>query len=243
MAFLAIAKQTRFHFTLNKMSIVKDVEAYVKLELKNNDGSHDWFHIDRVRKLALKIASDEHFKSQSIDVELVEIGALLHDIGDWKYSRKDVKTRDLVDHFLTQQNYDANKKSEILDLINSVSFKNELANKNKPLRTEFAIVQDADRLDAMGAIGVARAFAFSGAKKAPLYDPEADKNKVAKLPTKEEYEAKKHGLESTYSHFLEKLIHLKDMIKTVPGRKLAEERQDIMSTFFTRFVQECEGKC
>lgn len=226
------------------MNIITDVEQYVQSELKNNDGSHDWHHINRVRKLALRIAPDLQLTYPQIDMELVELGALLHDIGDWKYTNhSETKSRNLIDHFLTQINYDPAKKQHLLDLIDSVSFKNELGNKNTPLRSEFAIVQDADRLDAMGAIGVARAFAFSGAKKGPLYDSEKDKDRVARLPTKEEYASKKHGQESTYAHYLEKLIHLKDMIKTEPGKKIAEERHNFMSTFFTRLVEECEGKC
>lgn len=220
------------------MSLIEKTEDFVKEELKNNDSSHDWFHIDRVRNLAKKLAEKT---SESVDLEIVELGALLHDIGDWKYTGSETKGRELAEKFLTEQNYDPIKKQKILEIIDGVSFKNELGGIKIPLSLELAIVQDSDRLDALGAIGIARTFAFSGAKKRPMYLPNHDSSKRQKLLSKEEYMNKKEQDDSTIGHFYEKLLHLKDMMKTDAGKKIAEKRHQYMVEFLEEFLCEWSG--
>jgi uncharacterized protein len=218
-------------------TLVEKVVQFVKEELKHHDASHGWAHIERVRNNGIHIAQ----KEGGYDMELVELGCLLHDVGDWKYSGPhDIPASSKVKNFLDDQGYDPIKIGKIVAIIESVSFKNELGGPTIIAPPELSVVQDADRLDAIGAVGVARTFCFTGAKGRPMYVPEVDDKMEQKLPTQEEYTNKKN--ESTVAHFYEKLLHLKDLMKTKTGKQIAEERHKFMEQFLVQFLDECKGK-
>lgn len=215
------------------MDIIKKTEEFVKEELKNNDASHDWAHIERVRNIANKLS-----EKKIVDRELVELGALLHEVGDWKYGGSKTKAKE----FLIEQKLDPERAETVLKIVEGVSFKNELG--GGPLDTfpELEIVQDADRLDAIGAIGIARTFTYSGAKKRPMYNPDQDCRKKLKTITQEEYVNRDAKDNSTVSHFYEKLLHLKDMMKTEEGRQMAEDRHQFTVSFLDQFFAEWDAK-
>lgn len=173
-------------------------------------------------------------------MELVELGALLHDIDDWKYSGSETAGLEKARSWLESQNFAAHRVESVLEIINGVGFKTELGNRNKPLPAEAAVVQDADRLDAIGAIGIARAFTYGGKKNRPLYDPSSPLTLA--LLSKEEYMARSSNQGATLQHFFEKLLHLKDLMKTPSGHKLAEERHNYMVTFVSQFLAEWAGE-
>lgn len=214
----------------------------VEKEMSGLDGSHDFLHIQRVYNLATRLAQME----ENVDMELVKLGALLHDIADWKYSGSETAGSEKARAWLLSQNYDASRTQQVVDIIDGIGFKNELgltkeeaialAAKNPSL----AVVQDADRLDAIGAIGIARAFTFGGSKNRPLHDPHATENENTQLMTKDGY-MKRSNNGATLQHFYEKLFHLKGMMKTNAGRQIAEERHQYMQTFVGQFLAEWEG--
>ncbi|WP_051285288.1 HD domain-containing protein [Aequorivita capsosiphonis] len=211
--------------------IIKNTINFVKNELKGGEGGHDWFHIERVYKNALLISEEEE-----VDKTVVALGALLHDIADSKFHDGDEtvgpkKAR----QFLKTQNVSEEIMEHIIKIIENVSFKG--GNKTQSFTsTELEVVQDADRLDAIGAIGIARAFNYGGFKNRKLYDPEI----APKLNmTPSEYKASDAP---TINHFYEKLLLLKDRMNTETGRRIAEERHLFMETFLKQFYAEWEGK-
>ncbi|KAG8655666.1 hypothetical protein MANES_04G057700v8 [Manihot esculenta] len=192
-----------------KTQTVKNAEKLVERKMKGNDASHDASHVWRVRDLALSLAREEGLSSNSDSMEIVELAALLHDIGDYKYLR-DPSEEQIVDKFLEEEGVDGVKKMKILAVINGMGFKEELAGQTTDgLPPEFGVVQDADRLDAIGAVGIARCFTFGGSRNRLLHDP-------AILPrsnlSKEQYMKKEE--QTTVNHFHEKLLKLKDLMKT-----------------------------
>ena len=192
--------------------VVCAAEDFVKKELAGVDGSHDWWHIHRVRNLALKLASMEGI-SEPTKLEVIELAALLHDVKDWKYSGSDHAGVTAVEEFLQSINYSPEHTKTILFVISNIGFKEVLSKKMKPAITpELGIVQDADRIDAIGAIGIARCFTFGGSKHRVLHDPTiAPRTELSK----ESY-MKEKG--TTINHFHEKLLLLKDKMKTKSGR-------------------------
>ena len=184
----------------DRSDIVADAEAFVRLELAGIDGSHDWWHINRVRTLALSLASEERLPAASLEV--VELAALLHDVRDWKYSGDVDAGADAVREWLTCRGYPDDKAAAIVDIISRMGFKEELASAAKKqtakggegraeeLSREFKVVQDADRLDAIGAIGIARTFCYGGAKGDPMHVPGVGPRE--KL-TKEQYMSSNSG--------------------------------------------------
>jgi len=213
--------------------ITKTIE-FVKAELQGNDASHDWHHIERVWKIARTIAQSEGVQ----DTEVIEIAALLHDVRDYKYSGSEHAGEEAAREFLQKLSYDTAKIETIVTIIQGIGFKNELANKGTPIFKELAIVQDADRLDAIGAIGIGRTFSYGGKKLTPMHDPEIKPNVAI---TKEEY-MKNHEKNTTINHFYEKLLKLKDMMKTETGKKMAEKRHKFMEDFLQEFLLEWDGK-
>ena len=208
---------------------------FVKLQLKNAEAGHDWFHIERVWKLSKKIAENE-----GGDLEIIEFGALLHDIADPKFHNGDEELALKISReFLESENLEEEKIKKILFIIKNISFKNrnekaEMSAEN-PLK-ELQIVQDADRLDAIGAIGIARTFNFGGFKNNTMYDPDI----LPKLNmTKEEYK-KSNG--TTINHFYEKLLLLKDLLNTETAKKIASKRHNFMQKFLDEFLNEWEVK-
>ncbi|KAL1919583.1 uncharacterized protein VTP21DRAFT_1514 [Calcarisporiella thermophila] len=220
-------------------STLNAAEEFVKEYMSKYDPSHDWFHVDRVRRQALKIAKEE-IKRRPVDLEIVEYAALFHDIGDAKYIIAGSKTaRETVLEFFKEHQFDSAKAELITNIIENVSYRKELAAVPDPWRDnciELHIVQDADKLDAMGAFGILRCAAFSGAKGRALYNPE---EKPIENMTKEQYDAQsKAGHGTAISHFHEKLFHLKDRIKTETGKIMATSRHNYMIEFVQTIEKE-----
>lgn len=200
---------------------------FVKEKLHGAEAGHDWFHIERVWKLSKKIAETEN-----CNLEVVELSALLHDIADPKFhGGNETLALKISQDFLENQNVSNAIIEQVLFIIQNISFKNR-GEAPKDLPIELKIVQDADRLDAMGAIGIARTFNFGGFKNNLMYHPEIP----PKLNmTKEEYK-KNEG--TTINHFYEKLLLLKDLMNTEKGKELAQERHDFMQKFLDEFYKE-----
>jgi len=211
--------------------IISNTIDFVKSTLKNAEGGHDWFHIERVYKNAKLIA-----KGEKADDLIVTLGALLHDIADSKFHNGDETVGPKVaTEFLRDQEVSEEIITHVVKIIENISFKGgKEAQKFKS--PELDIVQDADRLDALGAIGIARAFNYGGFKSRALYDPEieADLNM-----TKEQY---KSSTAPTINHFYEKLLLLKDRMNTETGKAIAEKRHNYMQDFLEQFYAEWNGK-
>ena len=208
-------------------STIDNTVEFVKKKLEGAEAGHDWFHIERVWKLAKKIAETE-----SCNQEVVELSALLHDIADPKFHNGDETIAPKISRaFLEQQNVPDETIEKVLYVIENISFKNR---GNAPIEPslELQIVQDADRIDAIGAIGIARTFNFGGFKNNPMYDPAIEPNLGM---SKEEYK-KSNG--TTINHFYEKLLLLKDLMNTEKGKKMAEERHNYMLNFLDEFYKE-----
>lgn len=217
---------------MTNKEIVDATIAFVKKTLKGAEGGHDWFHIQRVFNNSLLIAKDEN-----VDALVVSLGALLHDIADAKFYGGDetVGPRMATEFLIT---IDVNQKiiDHVVLIIENISFKSSL-DKNKTQFTshELQVVQDADRLDAIGAIGIARAFNYGGFKNRELYNPDIAPELNM---TKEEY---KKSTAPTINHFHEKLLLLKEKMNTKTGKKLAEKRHQYMLNFLTQFDEEWNG--
>lgn len=200
---------------------------FVKEKLEGAEAGHDWFHIERVWKLSKKIAEKE-----GGNLEVIELSALLHDIADPKFHNGDeTLALKISQNFLEEIHVNAKLIEQVLFVIKNISFKNRAeAPENPPL--ELQIVQDADRLDAIGAIGIARTFNFGGFKNNLMYHPEIKPNLGM---NKEEYK-KSNG--TTINHFYEKLLLLKDLMNTETAKKIASERHDFMLQFLDEFYKE-----
>lgn len=200
---------------------------FVKEKLAGAEAGHDWFHIERVWKLSKKIAEKE-----GGNLEVIELSALLHDIADPKFHNGDeTLALKISQNFLEEIQVDAELIEQVLFVIKNISFKNRAeAPENPPL--ELQIVQDADRLDAIGAIGIARTFNFGGFKNNLMYHPEIKPNLGM---NKEEYK-KSNG--TTINHFYEKLLLLKDLMNTETAKRIASERHDFMLQFLDEFYKE-----
>ncbi|KYQ89622.1 hypothetical protein DLAC_09586 [Tieghemostelium lacteum] len=210
---------------------------FVKDIMKSNDASHDWNHVERVWRMSVQIAKKEQYQG---DIEMLELAAILHDVNDRKYSAKN----DNVKVFLQQNGYPEEKIATIERVIEEISFSNELENPGKDILLESKIVQDSDRLDAIGAMGIARVFSYGTFAKRPLYSltnypslsafTESQLNST-KMLTKEEYQKTSNP---TINHFYDKLFHLSKMMKTKTGRELAEKRHKTMYDFVNSFNEE-----
>lgn len=217
---------------MNKQLIIDKTIDFVKETLKDVEGGHDWFHVQRVFKNAVLISKDE-----PANPFIVSLAALLHDIADAKFYNGDEtigpkKAR----KFLEQQNVKENVIVHIEKIIQHISFKNSLENKTSFSSPELDVVQDADRLDAIGAIGIARCFNYGGFKNRALYNPQIPPNLRM---TKEEY---KNSTAPTINHFYEKLLLLKDQMNTESGKRIALERHRYMEGFLQQFYAEWNGK-
>lgn len=211
--------------------LIKLTKSFVKETLKNAEGGHDWFHTERVFNNALLIS-----KTEDVDVFIVKLGALLHDIADSKfYDGDETLGPKLAREFLFKQNVDSLVIEHIVNIIKHISFKNSFENKSGFSSKEFEVIQDADRLDAIGAIGIARCFNYGGFKNRPLYDPAVKPNLNM---TKEEY---KTSSSPTINHFYEKLLLLKDKMNTKTGKRLAEKRHQFMEHYLNQFYDEWGG--
>ncbi|EKT3966071.1 HD domain-containing protein [Flavobacterium psychrophilum] len=212
-------------------NLINKTILFVKQKLENAEGGHDWFHIERVYKNAILIASAEKCNEM-----VVKLGALLHDIADSKfYNGDETVGPKMAREFLEAENVSEEIISHVIKIIENISFKGGNFNKNFASK-ELEIVQDADRLDAIGAIGIARTFNYGGFKNRQLYNPEIVPNLSM---NKEEY---KNSQSPTLNHFYEKLLLLKDKMNTENGKKIAQERHHYMETFLEQFHFEWNGE-
>jgi uncharacterized protein len=215
---------------MDKQEIIKETEKFVKETLKNAEGGHDWWHIYRVCGLSKHIAETEN-----ADMFVVELGALLHDIADSKFNNGDEeigpkKARE----FLESLNLDKDIILHVENIIKNISFKGGKQIQNFKSK-ELSIVQDADRLDALGAVGIARTFNYGGHKNKEIYNPHIKPNLNM---TSEEY---KSSTSPTLNHFYEKLLLLKDKMNTEAGKRMAEHRHEFIKDYLAEFYQEWEG--
>lgn len=201
--------------------------AFVKEQLDQAEGGHDWFHTERVYKNALHISKNEH-----VNLEVVQLGALLHDIADSKFHEGDETIGPKVARqFLVSINVDSSVIEHVIKIIENISFKggNEAQKFSSP---ELDVVQDADRLDALGAIGIARTFNYGGFKNRPLFNPDI-------LPNLKMSNADYKASDApTINHFYEKLLLLKERMNTKTGRKIAERRHQFMEQYLEQFYAE-----
>ena len=211
--------------------LISNTITFVKKQLQNAEGGHDWFHIERVLKNAETIA-----KGENCNLEIVQLGALLHDIADSKFHNGDETVGPKVAReFLESENVDEETIQQVINIINNISYKGgNFERKFKSI--ELDVVQDADRLDAIGAIGIARAFNYGGFKNRTLYNPEIAPKTQMSI---EEY---KKNDSPTLNHFYEKLLLLKDLMNTETGRQIALERHRYMENFLAQFYAEWEGE-
>jgi uncharacterized protein len=206
--------------------IVREVENHVRPLLTGEATGHDWFHADRVRQLALKLA-----EAEGADKFTVELAALLHDVDDYKFSGSVTAGPDYARRYLDSLGVSKGISESVEAIIAAISFRGALVNDTE-LSIEADCVQDADRLEAIGAIGIARTFAYGGFVGRPIYDPSV----AATLHTcVTDYQQIKG---TTINHFYEKLLLLKDRMKTTTGRRLAEQRHQVVIRFLTEFFTE-----
>ncbi|WP_372753681.1 HD domain-containing protein [Labilibaculum sp.] len=216
---------------MDKEKIIEQSIEFVKKTLANAEGGHDWFHIYRVWKSAKHLAI-----SEDVDLFVVELGALFHDIADSKFHNGDEEVGPrLAQEFLSSLAVDGETIQHVVNIIRNISFKGG-KEEQKFKSPELDVVQDADRMDAIGAIGIARTFNYGGHKNRAIYDPSipADLNM-----SKEEY---KNSTAPTINHFYEKLLLLKDRMNTEAGKAMAEKRHAFMLLYLAEFYEEWEGK-
>lgn len=258
--------------------IVQKVERYVQNVHSKNDASHDWLHIDRVRKNAMNILYEMHtldstnpwltmqvqeleFNNSNekviinrsnthVDSNVIELSALLHDIADFKYTESDSANHDEAQKVLNLVKCPLEIANRVLTIVDRVSYRKEMSDSeyfqrllsnsheesNRSLATELAIVQDADRVDAIGAIGIARCFSYGTARGHSFYDPNRSPNQSM---NRKEYDRQTTGnLGNPIHHFYEKLFHIKDKMKTISGRNVANQRHEFMLKFIRQFEKE-----
>ena len=213
------------------MSLIESTIAFVKQQLKDAEGGHDWFHIERVYKNALLIAKDE-----TCEITIVQLGALLHDIADSKFHDGDETVGpNVARKFLESEMVSEEIILHVIAIIENISFKGGKVIANFQSK-ELDIVQDADRLDAIGAIGIARTFNFGGFKNRAIYNPDIPPNLNM---SKEEY---KKSEAPTLNHFYEKLLLLAAKMNTETGKKIAQERHRFMESYLAQFYAEWDGQ-
>ncbi|MEO6667975.1 MAG: HD domain-containing protein [Ferruginibacter sp.] len=216
---------------MNEQEIINHTINFVKTTLQGAEGGHDWFHIERVWKNSKAIAATEE-----VNMFIVELAALLHDIADAKFNEGNENIGpEKARAFLQSLSVQEAIIEHVENIIRNISFKGGNFTAGF-YSTELAVVQDADRLDALGAIGIARAFNYGGFKKRELYNPEIRPDLQM---SKETY---KKASAPTINHFYEKLLLLKDRMNTETGKRMAQERHDFMEEYLEQFYREWEGK-
>jgi len=213
---------------MNRNEIIEKTEQFVRSQLQNDSSGHDWWHIERVRKMSLSLA-----KSENADMFVIEMAALLHDIADDKLMGSEEKGLETVSDLLSQLPLADEERRHIIRIISTISFKG--GEGIKPDTLEGQIVQDADRLDALGAIGIARTFMFAGNRGHIMHDPGLPYRTTM---TKEQY---RNGPSTPINHFYEKLLKLKDLMNTDSAKRVAEERHKFMERFLDQFYKEWDG--
>ncbi len=215
---------------MDNNALVEKTAQYVKGRLEGEASGHDWYHVLRVMRIATHIA-----EAEKADLFVVQMAALLHDLDDWKFSTdgEDHGAREARE-WLESVDVDRDTAGQICRIIESLSFKGAMV--QTPMGSlEGNVVQDADRLDAMGAVGIARAFAYGGRKGRPMHEP------GIKPRLHESFEEYRSAKGTTINHFHEKLLLLKERMNTGTGKKMAEERDAFLRLFLQRFLTEWEG--
>lgn len=216
---------------MNKPAIRTKTVSFVKERLSAEGTGHDWWHIERVWNNAKAIN-----KKEKADQFVIDLAILLHDVGDRKVLGTEEDDYTIAENFLTENGVDEEIRSEIMFIIKNMSFSNSLNNKRSQVSKEFYIVQDADRLDALGAIGIARLFAFGGSKHRPLYDPT---KKAQSIDSKATYRKMNS---SSFHHFYEKILLLKNLMNTKTAKAIAQKRHEYIQAYMKQFLLEWEGK-
>lgn len=214
---------------MDKQALIQKTADYIKQEFANDSSGHDWWHIYRVWKNAVTICELE-----KADSFIVQLAALLHDLDDWKFNDSADETPLRAKAWLESCNLDVPSTDRVCEIIKHISYKGAGA-ENKMDSIEGLIVQDADRLDAIGAIGIARAFAYGGYKNRAIYDPESPPQ------LHNTFEQYKNSKSATINHFDEKLLLLKDKMNTPTAKRIAEQRHEVMVQFLSQFMKEWEG--
>lgn len=209
---------------------VERTRAFIRERLSQDASGHDWWHVHRVWTMARRLAEAEGARR-----DVVDLAALLHDVADWKFHEGDLNVGPReARRWLEALGLDGPLVEEVCEIVATVSFKG--AGVPTPMASlEGAVVQDADRLDAMGALGIARAFAYGGAMGRPMHLPDASPELHA------DFEAYRRNRGATTMHFHEKLLLLKDRMNTATARQIAEGRHRIMLSFLERFQEEWDG--
>ena len=216
---------------MNQQKIIDQTATFIKKQLRGESSGHDWWHVYRVWKSAVSIG-----KQEQADLFVVELAALLHDIADWKFhdGNDEVGPQRAAEWLQTLYVDDATI-AHVCDIIRNISFKG--AGVTTAMQTiEGKVVQDADRLDAIGAIGIARTFAYGGSKGREMYNPD-----VSPL-LHDSFEAYKQNQSHTINHFYEKLLLLKERMNTATARQLAEQRHRVMEDYLDQFYREWDGE-
>jgi len=214
---------------MNKTEIIQKTERFIESEFRSEGSGHDWFHVDRVRKMALRIAEQE-----DCDLFIVEMAALLHDLDDWKLTGAESQNGSKTRKWLDINELEEEVALHILKITEEVSFKG--AGIETPVQSiEAAVVQDADRLDAIGAIGIARTFTYGGHKSRLIYDPSISP------VMHDDFQEYKNNTAPTINHFYEKLLLLKDRMNTETARTIAEQRHQFMNEYLSQFYEEWEA--
>lgn len=211
---------------MNESIYIDKTIEFVKEKLYGEGSGHDWFHIERVYNTSLYIA-----KKENADILITSLAALLHDIDDWKFSNDNNTNTNTIEHFLKSIDLEKDIVFKVCNIIKTLSFKGGLVDSSQNT-IEGKIVQDADRLDAIGAIGIARAFSYGGSKGRLIFDPNIPPQKFTSL------DELKNKENHTINHFYEKLLKLKDLMNTNTGKELAKERHEYMEGFLNKFFQE-----
>ncbi|MFC5468968.1 HD domain-containing protein [Cohnella suwonensis] len=216
-------------WTEQQKRIAGEAVEWVRAKLHEDSSGHDWWHIDRVVRTARTISLEE-----GADTFVCELAALLHDMADEKLN-DDPRAAELeLERWLEKSGAGEDQVAHVLEIIRTMSFK---GGSRAPMKTtEGKVVQDADRLDAIGAVGISRVFAYSGDKGRPIHDPDLPPRERM---TEEEY---RHGKDTAINHFYEKLLKLRELMNTAAGRRLAEERHAFMEKYLERFYAEWEGR-
>jgi len=221
-----------YFYSMNEKQLIDQTMSFVRGKMAGKDGGHDWHHVLRV----LRNTETIHASEQQGNLLVIRLSALLHDIGDSKFHEgQDNLSSQLSRIFLSGQNVNEPIIQQVCQIIDHISFRDRFKT-GRPESIEFKIVQDADRLDAIGAIGIARAFSYGGLKKRSLYDPEISPR---------EYDSKEVYTSSdapTIQHFYEKLFLLKNLMNTTTGRRMAEERHLYMENYVEQFLAEWNGE-
>jgi uncharacterized protein len=214
---------------MDNQTVISNTIEFVKDKLKGDSSGHDWWHIYRVTTLSRKIQAAE-----GGNLFIIELAALLHDVADWKFNTSEQDGIDLISNWLKKQQVEKAVINDVLKIIQNISYKGE-GEKNKMISLEGKIVQDADRLDAIGAIGIARTFAFGGYKGNEMHNP--DFKPVADM----KFDQYKKSSGTTINHFYEKLLLLKDRMNTETGAQLAKSRHQFMQEYLEKFYKEWDG--